>query len=155
MGRGNSGIGGSKISAGGSRVLPPLPSNVIGGQLKIFHDTMNDPAARGSNDVRFTSGIQDEVAFGRTYTVNGSYEILTPAGIQRRTGEITAFNGRLFGVEQTQSGFNTTDLRTGLAIGQRDQSKYAVWNTILVFNDGKSRMAQRLQSAETTFKQIH
>ncbi len=154
MGRGSSGLGGAG-SRGGSSTLPPISNNVLGAQ-RTFYDTMNSQEARGANVVKFTSGMNSEPAYGHTWYANGSYEILTPAGTQRRNGEITTHGKRLYGIEQTPNGFDVTDLRTGLLIGQRDQSKYAVWNTILAFDDGVNRqLASRVRNAEATFKAIH
>lgn len=161
MGRGSSGLngGGSGGGAGGGSQLPPLPSNIIGGRQKIFHDTMNSADARGANDVKFTSDMQDSVEYGQGWFVKGSYEIMAQNNgkdtVKRVSGEITAMNGRLYGIEQDLSSYRVTDLRTGMLITGNAPSKYAVWNDILTFNDGVSRNRATLNNFEKRFANAH
>lgn len=158
MGRGQSKIGGG--SGGGMSQLNPLPSNVIGGKRKIFHDTMNSAKARGANNVRFTTGdMEDRVEYGQGWAVKGSYEIMAQNNgqdvIKRVSGEVTALNGRLYGVESDLSNYRVTDLRTGMLVTGNAQSKYAVWNSILTFNDGVSRNKSTLDNFEKRFANAH
>ena len=155
------GASGLKGTGGGVSQSNPLPSNIIGGRIKIFHDTMNSTEARGANNVKFTTGdMEDRVEYGQGWAVKGSYEIMAQDNngrdtVKRVSGEITAFNGRLYGIESDMSNYRVTDLRTGLLITGNANSKYKVWDSILTFNDGKSRMKSALDNFEKRFANAH
>lgn len=161
MGNGSSGIGGGSGTAGSTQ-LNPLPDNVIGGKRKIFHDTMNSTEARGVNRVKFSTGdMEDVVEYGNGWAAKGSYEILKNIDgqdtAQRISGEITAFNNRLFGIQSIGDEYRITDLRSGMIIGADQPSKYKVWNAILTFNDmlSKPNNKKLVESGEARFKKAH
>lgn len=151
---GSSGLG--KSRSAGRKTLPNLPDSV-GGRIRIFHNMMNDSAARGDNDVRFTGDMHEAPASPYGYSVPGTYEVLKGGGVvERVSGEITAFNGRLYGVQYIEAEtFRVTDLRTGMLISNTEDSIYKAWEAILTFNDGLSRMRKSLESAEEMFKNAH
>lgn len=163
MGTGRSGLSskGSKRTSGpsgennGSSTLPPLPETILG-RKRIFHDMMNSPEARGSNAVRFTSDLKSDPAYG--YYAEGSYEVLTPAGTQRRTGKITAYANRLYGIETTSEGLRLTDLKTGMLISERAHSEYSLMNSIAAFADSitnRPAFRESVKNAEERFNAVH
>lgn len=158
---GKSGFSGNtnKATANGASTLPDLSEN-LGGRIRIFHDMMNDQSARGDNDVRFTGDMHEAPASPLGYSVPGTYEILkTGYVIGRESGEITAFNGRLYGVKYNAEAetYTVTDLRTGMMLWSDDDSIYGAWNTILTFNDGlhREKMKKSLADAEDRFRKAH
>ena len=150
----------AKLNKGGrkeSSVLPDLPEN-MGGRIRIFHDMMNDPSARGDNDVRFTGDMHEAPASPYGYSAPGTYEVLKGGKEKTReriSGEITAFYGRLYGVQRVdEENYMVTDLRTGMLISYSEPSIYKAWEAIRTFNDGlhRERMKKSLESAEAMFK---
>lgn len=142
-----------------SSKLPDL-SDSLGGRIRIFHDMMNDPSARGDNDVRFTGDMYEAPGSPLGYSAPGTYEILKSGNIIGRvSGEITAFNGRLYGVAYSAEAetYRVTDLRTGMMLWSPDDSIYGAWNTILTFNDGlhREKVKKSLASAEERFRNAH
>ena len=129
MGRGSSKASGK---------LKPLPDNIIGGKKFNAHEALNSKEARGTNDIRFFSELKDSVELNNGYA-EGSFEIRLSNGERERVrGLITVQSGRAYGIRDTGGRYDTTDLRTGIKIGD-DSSLYQVNNTILTFNDGFRR----------------
>ena len=155
-------VGKEGFPKGGASVLPPLPETALESAMTKFHDMMNDPEARGANKVLFTGNMRKEPAFGTNgYFAPGSYEILKATGPERISGIITAYGGRLYGIEQTESGdYRVTDLRTGLLISADygSGSLHKAYEDIRVLDDRLSRQEstrKQIRSAEERFKDLH